>query len=146
MLDMQKMLKVISFFLIIIEANDKNVLYQEISNDYIKRVMQYFQKDIRSGSHGYPIELFLEIFELVEEDILRMVEGKRLKGKISRCLNSMFLALISNQYNMRSLNDFNPIDLCNCAYKIVSKIMEARIKPFLDQYISPYQFSFLEGR
>ena len=75
-----------------------------------------------------------------------MVEETRLKGKISRCLNSTFLALVPKQYNPRSLDDFNPIDLYNCAYNIASKIMAARLKPFLAQYISPYQFAFLEGR
>jgi hypothetical protein len=48
--------------------------------------------------------------------------------------------------NPQSFDDFRPISLCNCIYKIISKIIARRLKPILSEAISKEQFGFLEGR
>jgi hypothetical protein len=45
-----------------------------------------------------------------------------------------------------SLDDFRPISLCNCVYKIVSKVIARKLKIILLERISSEQFGFLEGR
>jgi len=35
--------------------------------------------------------------------------------------------------------------MCNCVYKIISKVLAMRIKPILRRYISFEQFRFIEG-
>jgi hypothetical protein len=75
-----------------------------------------------------------------------MVEDTRTSGRIPQSLNSTFLALIPNMDNPETLDDFIPISLCNCAYKIVSKVIARRIKRILSKNISEQQFGFLEGR
>lgn len=45
-----------------------------------------------------------------------------------------------------SYNDFRPISLCNCLYKIIAKIIANLLKPILSRHISPKQFSFLHHR
>jgi hypothetical protein len=54
-------------------------------------------------------------------------------GKVPGNMNSTFLA------------DFRPILLCNCVYKIVSKVIALGLKPVLSSYISEEQFGFLQG-
>lgn len=44
------------------------------------------------------------------------------------------------------MRNFRPIGLCNTSYKLVTKIIVARIKPFLPLIIGPTQSSFLAGR
>jgi hypothetical protein len=44
------------------------------------------------------------------------------------------------------LDEYRPISLCNCIYKIISKIISRRIKGILSKSISQEQFGFLEGR
>jgi hypothetical protein len=46
----------------------------------------------------------------------------------------------------QSFDDFRPISLCNCIYKIIAKIIARRLKPLLSEAISKEQFGFLEGR
>ena len=48
--------------------------------------------------------------------------------------------------NPLSLNDFRPISLCNCIYKVVSKVIARRLKSILSEHITTKQFGFLEGR
>ena len=41
---------------------------------------------------------------------------------------------------------FRPISLCCTIYKVITKVIVARIRPFLQQWISPNQVSFVPGR
>jgi hypothetical protein len=75
-----------------------------------------------------------------------MVEESRLLGKIVGGLNSTFLTLIPKVNNPKNFEDFRPISLCNLCYKLISKIIANRIKPFLSKSLSPEQMGFLEGR
>ena len=41
---------------------------------------------------------------------------------------------------------FRPISLCNVIYKVISKLLVNRLKPFMDSIITPYQNAFFQGR
>ena len=80
------------------------------------------------------------------DDILKVVEDSCLSGRISTCFNSTFIALIPKVDNPKSLNDFRPISLCNCIYKVITKVISRRLKDLLSEHISGEQFGFLKGR
>jgi hypothetical protein len=61
-------------------------------------------------------------------------------------LNSTFISLIPKTDNPSSFDDFRPISLCNCLYKIISKVINKRLKYILSRNISSEQFGFLAGR
>ncbi|XP_075640270.1 uncharacterized protein LOC142612022 [Castanea sativa] len=46
----------------------------------------------------------------------------------------------------KTLGNYRPISLCNTVYKMVTKIIVARLRPFLDKLISPLQMAFVLGR
>ena len=62
------------------------------------------------------------------------------------CTNSTFLALIPKEANPSSFDRYSPSSLCNASYKIFSKLLENRLKPFLGKPISPLQGGFVKGR
>lgn len=57
--------------------------------------------------------------------------------------NSTYICLIPKFKNAFSLKNFIPIGLCNSQYKIVTKIIANRIKPFLQNIIGLTQVSFI---
>lgn len=56
------------------------------------------------------------------------------------------MPLIPKSDNAETLNEYRPISLCNCIYKIISKVIARRLKRILSNNISAEQFGFLEGR
>jgi hypothetical protein len=129
-----------------VEEEDNRSLLEEISKEELKEALFSFQKDKISGPDGWTIELCKELYEILGQDILKVVEDTRLSGKIPARFNTTFIALIPKYDNPSSLDEFRPISICNCIYKVVTKIIARRIKLILSNHISSEQFGFLEGR
>jgi len=53
--------------------------------------------------------------------MLIVVEESRVKGRILETLNATFIALILMMDNPTSLDQYKPIYLCNCIYKISAR-------------------------
>jgi hypothetical protein len=46
----------------------------------------------------------------------------------------------------KNFKEFRPISLCNTIYKLITKILVNRLRPFLNQIVCPFQSSFLPGK
>jgi hypothetical protein len=119
---------------------------EEVSEKELLEVLQSFQKGKSPGPDGWPIEFYLGFYDLLGSDILKVVEESRINGHIHEPLNSTFIALIPKTDNPSSFDDFRPISLCNCLYKIISKVISRRLKEILSRNISSEQFGFLAGK
>ena len=61
-------------------------------------------------------------------------------------LNTTHIAFILKIQGLETLSNFRPISLCNTVYKVVSKIVIARLRLYLDKLVSPCQTAFVLGR
>ena len=77
---------------------------------------------------------------------MKVVEESRTTGSLYHAINSTFIALIPKSGIPSPFDDYRPISLCNCVYKIISKIIANRLRPILSQHIAPQQFAFLDSR
>ena len=68
------------------------------------------------------------------------------RGCVPPYLNKTLITLIPKHSRADSLGSFRPISLCNTVYKVISKIIIARLRPFLDSLISPLQAAFVLGQ
>lgn len=60
-----------------------------------------------------------------------------ISGVMPLALNQTIITLIPKVSNPKSLDQYRPISLCNYAYKIISKVIANRLKPWLPELISP---------
>jgi len=68
------------------------------------------------------------------------------EGKILKGCNASFIALISKKQTLLGLDDYRPISLVGCVYKIISKVLANRIKNVLPKVIDSSQYAFIKGR
>jgi hypothetical protein len=60
-------------------------------------------------------------------------------------LNYALLTLIPKELGARSMKKFRLISLCNCSFKIFSKVLTIRLGKIADRLISPQQSAFIGG-
>ena len=81
----------------------------------------------------------------MKEEVSTLVEDSTRMGNILKDLNATFLAFIPKENGMEDPGKIRPIALCNVIYKIISKVIDNRIRPLLPFLISPKQVGFVEG-
>eukprot|EP00253_Pinus_taeda_P015524 PITA_15524 len=121
-------------------------LNKEVEEEEIKTTIWSLHPDKAPGPNGFPICFYREYWSMIKKDLLKMIRWVMKKGKMGGFANSTYLALIPKENRPSSFSRFWPISLCNSTYKIISKILAARIKPLLPSLISENQGGFLPNR
>lgn len=112
----------------------------------LEATLKWFSKDKCSGPDGWSVEFYLSFFEVIGSDLLSVVEESWTSRWLEAAITSTFIALISKTNNHITFDDFHPISLCNCLYKIIAKIIANHVKPILCKHILLEKFSFLKDR
>lgn len=66
--------------------------------------------------------------------------------KIPEFISKTNVDLIPKIQGPKTIGNYHPISLCNTVYKIITKIIVARIRPVLEKLVSPTQSAFVLGR
>eukprot|EP00253_Pinus_taeda_P016780 PITA_16780 len=141
-----EIMRVIEHFPRFIEQEDSEELLKEVTMAELEATLKWFKKDKSHGPDGWTIEFYLFFFELLGNDLLYILEDSRRRGRISSAIKSTFIALIPKSNAPNTFDDFRPISLCNCLYKIIAKTIANCLKPILSHHISSEQFAFLHRR
>jgi hypothetical protein len=82
------------------------------------------------------VESYIDFFELLVKDLLRVVEKVGIYGRMPISFNSTFITLIPKVDRHDIFYGFRPISLCNCICKIISKVIKVILKIVLSKIIS----------
>lgn len=82
----------------------------------------------------------------MKKDIMDFTGEFHKNCKLPKGINSSFTTLIPKVENPISLKDYRPISLIGCMYKMLSKVLAARIKPCIPVVLGDLQSGFLGGR
>jgi len=94
---------------------------------------------------GISFDFIKHFWDLVKEDFMRfMVEFHR-HGKLTKGLNSTFIALIPKVNSPQRFNDFRPISLVGCLYKVLAKVLANRLQNVIGRVVSGTQSAFVKG-
>jgi hypothetical protein len=86
------------------------------------------------------------MWNLIKGEIRIMLDQFHGIGALPNRFTSYFVALIPKTNSPFTLGDFRPISLLGCLYKIVAKVLTARLATMMDRLVAPTQSAFLKGR
>ena len=98
------------------------------------------------GPDGLYAGFFQKFWHTVGNSVIEEVQKIFAVRRVLEVLNCTHIALIPKIQGPETLGNYRPIILCNTVYKVITKIIVARLRPYLDKLISPMQTAFVPGR
>ena len=112
----------------------------DLAKPYMMEEVEFAIKEMAPlkalGPDGMPLLFYQTYWSKVGKDISLAVLSSLNSGSLLKSINHTFITLIPKVQNPERVIDFRPINLCDVIYKIVSKVIANRLKPFLNSIIS----------
>eukprot|EP01018_Ginkgo_biloba_P020451 Gb_39782 [translate_table: standard] len=138
--------KVLSYFPRMENEEDNARVFREVSKEELFHILSTFRKDRSLGPDGWTANFFLDFFDLLSDDLLRVVEEVRMLGRVPANISATFISMIPKVDYLDFFEGFRPISLCNSLYKIISKVLVVKLKSLLSNVISAEHIGFFDGR
>ena len=135
-----------------------NLIDSRVTDDVNDGICAYFsEKEISDalfqtdplkapGPDGFPARIFQWNWAVMKEHLIAGVKEFFWTGLMPDGVNNTSIVLIPKVDKLAKLTDFCPISLCNVIYKVVAKCLVNRLRPILDDIISPAQSAFVPAR
>jgi hypothetical protein len=98
------------------------------------------------GPDGVNFGFIKDFWEEMKGDVMRFISEFHRNSKLTKGLNSTFIALIPKVDSPQRLNDFRPISLVGSLYKILAKVLANRLRMVIGSVISETQSAFVKDR
>ena len=116
------------------------------SEEEVTAAMFQMEHNKAPGPDGMPAIFFKRFWKTVGNQITKEVLHILRGGDMPEGWNDTLIVLIPKNTKPMSLKDLRPISLCNVVYKVISKMLAARLKVLLPDIISETQSAFVPGR
>ncbi|KAJ9560946.1 hypothetical protein OSB04_006106 [Centaurea solstitialis] len=121
-------------------------MIRPITDEEIRWAVFHIGNDRAPGPDGYTSKFFKAAWNVVGKDLQIAVHNFFYSGRLLKKINHTLLCFIPKVHNASRVTDFRPISCCNVLYKVISKVIAERMKPYLSQLIGPEQSAFIPGR
>ena len=129
-----------------IKREENTALLLPFSKDEFKEAITQMHPDKSPGPDGFNPAFYQRFLDLIGDDVYR----DSLEWMNNLCfppsVNHTNICLILKHQNSKTMKYYRPIALCNVNYKILSKVLENRLKKLLPWIISQEQSAFVSGR
>lgn len=119
------------------------VLCKEFSDDEISDVLFQIGPLKAPGPDGFLARFFQRTWGVLKEEIAAGVRTFFSYGLLPGWVNNTYIVLIPKINQPVELKNFSPISLCSVIYKVVSKCLVNRLRPILNDIISPTESAFI---
>jgi hypothetical protein len=126
------------------EENDE--LCKPFTETEMKNALFQMETNKAAGPDKISIEFYQTCWEIMKYDIIQLFD-EFFKGKIdiSR-INYGIITLLPKRSDASSIQQYIPIRLLNCIYKLITKTLTLRVEEVADKLIHSNQSAFMKGR
>nr|XP_029151634.1 uncharacterized protein LOC114925975 [Arachis hypogaea] len=121
-------------------------LTRNVSKEEVRKVVMGMNSFKAPGADGFQAFFFKEYWEVVGTEVWELVKKAFVGFDLDSALFDTLVVLIPKVDNPSRMKEFCPISLCNVIYKIITKVVVERLRPFLQDIIGPLQGGFIPGR
>jgi len=79
-------------------------------------------------------------------DLMNFITDFHHNGKLTKGINSTFIALIPKVASPQRMNDYRPISLVGCMYKVLAKVLANRLRAVIASVVPDSQSAFVKGK
>uniref|UniRef100_A0A1A8LYQ6 Reverse transcriptase domain-containing protein n=2 Tax=Nothobranchius pienaari TaxID=704102 RepID=A0A1A8LYQ6_9TELE len=130
-----------------LEAADRDRLEEPISTTEIDKAIRSMKTGKAPGPDGYPSEFYKtfapKLIPLLCRVFMEGLDKKALPQTMSQALISV---LLKKKKDPLKCESYRPVSLLGCDYKILTKVLAARIELIINKIIHPDQTGFVTGR
>lgn len=130
----------------IVTAEMNQTLNAEITTEEVHNAVFQMGPLKAPGSDGLNGQYYQHHWEDIKQGVFDEVQSFFRSGHLNPELNRTHITLVPKVQNPERLDHFRPTSLCNFAYKIISKVLANRLKPWLPELIAGEQSTFVGGR
>jgi hypothetical protein len=98
------------------------------------------------GPDGFNFAFVKAFWDLLKSEVRILFDQFHGNAIIPKSFLSYFVTLIPKVNSPFALEDFRPISLLGCLYKLVAKVLTDRLAKVMDSLISSNQSAFIKGR
>lgn len=121
-------------------------LTREVTNEEVRSAVFAINSTSAPGFRWYDGLIFQKYWDVVGSEVTKEVFGLFKNGEFPVEWNYTQLFLLPKIVRPTKMVDLRPISLCTVMYKIVSKIIVARLQQILPDIMSPNQSAFVFER
>ena len=129
-----------------LDQRQKESLVDRFTELEIKSAVWACGGDKSPGLDGLNFNFIKQFWETLKPDFIIFFDEFFINGRFPKGSNASFIALIPKTNSPQSLNDYRPISLIGCVYKIMSKVLANRLALVLPHLIDERKIAFLKGR
>ena len=85
------------------------------------------------GSDGITPEFYKEMWDIIGEDVTKVINTVIERGRLSVSQNTGLIVLIPKVNKQKKIEDYRPLTLLNCDLKILTRAVTARLTRELSQ-------------
>ena len=98
------------------------------------------------GPDNIPAEFYQVCWDIVKDDIMAMFKAFHQGTLDVQRLNYGVITLLPKVSGAEKIQQYRPICLLRCPYKLITKILDRRVAVYANKLISPTQNAFVKGR
>lgn len=121
-------------------------LEQPLTQTELANALFQMKNNKTPGMDGLPAEFYKTFWNKLSQPMLKMTHEVLNTGFPIDMLRSIFALMGKKDRNPLDLNNWRPISLLNCDYKIIAKALVNRINKVLTFIIDKDQKGFVKGR
>ena len=130
-----------------INAQDMSELELPFTEDEVWRTIQQLPSDKAPGPDGYTGRFYKSCWAIIKEDIMVAISAVWSRKMVNfGTLHSAYITLLPKKEGAKQPKDFRPISLVHSFAKLITKLLDNRLAPRLQQIVSPNQSAFIKGR